>query len=350
MATIISVWTSNLTQLKDLALQKTEGTPKNTLSVKASFGRNIDFKQFTDTFEDISEDTSITFKNVYLDLGLNNLEDKKEIVLEYFKSVPEWRYPILNGRDYTPQEVINGDKKILIGKNIDKLTYKDNNIKKINIKDTVYEVVGIVGRKNKKTPWDDEIFIPLKSAPENVKIQFAGIRPFSFLIKNNTTQPLKDCQYLKNKITGENASFIEKELDEKDDVVANIFAKNNDFTQITLTITILVLINMMNISIFWIDDRIQEIGIRKAFGMNNKQIIEMLSKELLSICIISILFIFILQLTFSVFIDNTTYQLNLTLQNCYSGIVISLISIIITMILPIYYILRIQPIEVLKGE
>lgn len=350
MATLISVWTSNVATLKDLALQKTEGIPKNTLYIKASFGENVSFKKFIEVFESISEDTNITFETVYLDLDSNNAEEKKAIVLEYFKKIPEWRYPLISGRDYTEKEVTNGEKKVLIGKNMTKLAYNENGVEKINIQGYIYEVVGIVGRKNKETPWDDEVFMSLKVAPEKAKIRFSGVKPFTFSIKNSNGQPIEDCNDLSAKISGKKGSFTEKEIDAKNDVIANAFAENNDFTEITIIITILVLINMMSISIYWINDRVEEIGIRKAFGMNDKEIIEMLISELFSICTISLILVLIIQFILSIVLDNTKYSINLTLQNLYSGIVISLISTIVTICLPIYHILKIQPIEVLKGE
>ena len=349
MATLISVWTSNVATLKDLALQKTEGSPKNTLSVNASFGENISFEKFIEIFESISENTNITFENVYLDLD-NNTEEKKTIVLEYFKKSPQWRYPLISGRDYNEKEVINGDKKVLVGKKIAQAMYNENGIDKINIQSSIYEVVGVVGRKNKETPWDDEIFMSLKSAPETAKIQFSGVKPFTFLIKNSNGQPIEDCNQLRGKISGKLSSFSVKELNEKNDAIANSLAENKNFTEITVIITILVLINMMSISIYWISDRVEEIGIRKAFGMNDKEIIEMLFGELFSICIISFILVLIVQFILNMILDNTKYSLNLTLQNCYSGIVISLISTIVSIILPIYHILKIQPIQVLKGE
>jgi len=350
MATLISVWTSNVTTLKDLALQKTEGIPKNTLSVKASFGENISFEKFIEVFESISEDTNITFGSVSIDLNSENEEEKRAIVLEYFKETPEWRYPLISGRDYTKEEVMNGEKKVLIGKNMTELMYNENGVEKINIQGSIYEVVGVVGRKNKETPWDDEIFMSLKVAPEKAKIRFSGVKPFIFLIKNSNRQPIEDCNELSGKIIGKQGSFTEKEIDEKNDVIGNTFAKNNDFTEITIIITILVLINMMSISMYWINDRIEEIGIRKAFGMNDKEIIKMIINELFSICIISFILVLIVQFILSMVLHNTKYSLNLTLQNCYSGIVISLISTIVTILLPIYHILKIQPIEVLKGD
>lgn len=345
---LISIWTSNIMSIKSLALQKTEGIPENTLSLSVIYKESIDFKEFRDMFDIISNESNITFQKDYIKID-NNTKDDVAIILEYFKKTPIWRYPIIEGRDFVVNEVIDGEKKVLVGKKLLNKIYTEDKVDKIEIKGEEYIVVGVVGKEGKDSPWDNDIYIPMGAAPQSVQMNFSGQKPISFLLKNNIDNPLEDSEELENIVKIKGGIFKKSEIDVKSDIIANYFVENDSLTRLTTLIFVLALINMASTSIYWISERFEEIAIRKAFGVNNKRIIYMLANEIFSICGISFFIVLVLQAIINKFFSISNYSLNLTIQNILSGIAISSIATIITVMIPTYYVLRIRPIELLKN-
>ncbi|MGN0143687.1 MAG: ABC transporter permease [Clostridium sp.] len=330
-----------------MALQKSEGIPKNTLEVSLAFGKSIDFNEFIDTFKDISEDTNITFEKVAV--KIDGKENEVPVNFEYFKNKPSWRYPILEGRDYSGQEVIDGEKVVLIGKKLQQYIYEDNGVEKIKIEDEEYVVTGIVGRENKDSPWDEEIFMSIKAVPNMKKIRFNGEKMISILLKNNNNEPMEDCNMLEKKIKNTEGLFQVKELDTRNDILVSNFSDNAKLRKMTLRIYIFAIINMMNISIYWIEERRREIGIRKAFGIDNVHIAYMLFFEIFSLCLISSVIGLGVQFIINCILGKiSNYVLELTLCNIISGLATSFITALFTVLIPIIYSLKVEPIEIIK--
>ena len=119
--------------------------------------------------------------------------------------------------------------------------------------------------------------------------------------------------------------------------------------KITLIVFIFAIINMMNISIYWIEDRRREIGIRKAFGIDNAHIAYMLFFEIFSVCLIATVIGLGAQLIINCILGKiSNYVLGLTLSNILSGIATSFITSLFTVLIPIIYSLKVKPIEIIK--
>lgn len=348
---LISIGTSSLVQMKQLALAKTEGTPKNALTINANINEKINFQQYLKIFGDIKKDSNIIFSGTRTYIDNSEKNKTYEITYEFFTQKPNWTYPLLSGRYYTPDDIQLSKKVVLIGKNLDKYTVNVNNVKSITISGENYEVIGLIGVSKKKTPWDSKIFMPITSIPEPCKREVLDTRSFNCVIYNANTSTLDDSNKIKENILkiDDKASISINELSSKDDVIANSFGSNDRLILMSVLIFIISLINSINITSYWVNDRKTEIGIKKAFGHTNFSISSMLITEMLGAnliaCTISLLF----QYTLGIFFDNAAnIALSISIENFLVAIFIVVISSLFTSIIPIYKSLKIQPIEALK--
>lgn len=350
---LISIGTSSLVQMKQLALAKTEGAPQNALTINANINEKINFQQYMEIFNGIKKDSNIIFEGTRTYIDNSEKNKSYNITYEFFTQKPNWTYPLLSGKYYTPDDIQLSKKVALIGKDLDKYTTNINNIKNIKISGENYEVLGLIGTKGKSTPWDSKIFMPITSIPELCKREILDTRSLNCVIYNANTSTLDDSNKIEQNILkiDTKASISVNELSSKDDVIANGFGSNDKLIRMAALIFIISLINSINITSYWINDRKKEIGIKKAFGHTNFSISSMLITEMLGVNLISYIISLLLQCTLGLFIDNVAnpaLSISISIENFLVAVFMVFISSIFTSIIPIYKSLKIQPVEALK--
>lgn len=348
---IISIGTTSIAHMRQLALERTEGMPKNALTISASIDKNINFNQYIQLFLDIKKDSNIIFLGMRSYIDQSKKDEIYNVTCEFFTRDPDWTYPILKGRYYTPNEIQLGMKVVLIGKELDKYTVNVDNKKIIKISGEDYEVVGLIGRNRKETPWDTRIFMPITSIPESSKRDLLGSRSINCIIHNSNTSTMEDYNLIKNNILKiDNKAVISVgELSNRSDVIANSLGSNETLILFSALIFIVSLINSINITSYWINDRKKEIGIMKAFGHTDFNIIYMLIAEMIGINLISCMISLLFQGILGFFTDKVaSFSIEMSIENFLVGVIMVIISSLITSIIPIYRSLKIQPIEALK--
>ncbi|MGL5067683.1 MAG: ABC transporter permease [Sarcina sp.] len=308
-------------------------------------------KKMIEALELVDGDFRIRSSFEYFEIeGIKNREVN---ITEYFTEEWENTYPMLSGEFYTSQQIKDKEKVVLLGKNVAEEHSKKIN-DSINIDKEHYKVIGIIGYKNKKSAFDNSIFTPITAISGMEEKVFNSIPYKAFYIsgkeKNQTIELEKLINNLKK--NNEQVELVKVEAIEKSEKgVLNAISINSGLVLIVLAITVCAVLNIILINYFWIKDRRFEIGIRKAFGIKNKYIILLLLSEILAIMIISSLLTIIANWSISIILNEFyAYTLNFDIYNILSIIIFNMLISIIISIVPIRKAIKIEPIEIVKGE
>ena len=206
-------------------------------------------------------------------------------------------YNIENGRNFTQLDIQNGANYVLIGYEVVKSLFKDEDpiSKKISFYGNQFIVVGVLEKKGGfggGTYADRTVFIPLKNA---IRVARRGYLDYRITI--NVSDPTKmehatgEATGLMRKIRkdpiGDEDSFeisanktMEEELDE-----LSSYLRIGGFSIGFITL-IGASIGLMNIMLVSVTERTREIGIRKAIGATPQKIRLQFLIEAILICIL----------------------------------------------------------------
>ncbi len=192
-------------------------------------------------------------------------------------------FPLLKGKYFTYENIKNKDKIALVGKGIELLLSEANGKKYVTIAGVRYEVLGIIGYKNRSSVWDRSIYFPVTSLPEKEQDIFSGsqIKVIAYSKSDDLKDDIQNMQKLfsVNGIRVLNTSEI---VTNKMSFWQAISPRNFDNFVIYIFF-IVSMINSLNISLSWISQRNFEIGLRKAFGHSDWNILITIFKEMLLI-------------------------------------------------------------------
>lgn len=135
-----------------------------------------------------------------------------------------------------------------------------------------------------------------------------------------------------------------------DDIERNMSIFSGLFSGKTILGLLLYLfasINVMIISFYWVNVRKREVAIRKAYGATNREIIVLLLKEMLFIITISAFIAFLTQMLIQFIKGNGVILSNWVMISLFYLMMI-IIAAFISILIPIRYVLRIQPAEGVK--
>jgi putative ABC transport system permease protein len=349
---MISFGISFIAGLQDLQNDKLDHAPPNALMFNMLL--NMDESESTFSLNNMKEllsgldsSTGLFLNNMLLSISVDKYCD---VSAEWYKKETGWHYPLLEGRYYSITEVTDGAKVALVGIELKKDTFRENNNVYINISGEKYRVVGIIGFKGKPSMWDSRLFMPLLSLPKSAKDNISN-GSFSGVIYDSTGNTDVKLQRL--------LSLTKKSYPKADvsgvselgvmDVISHVASNTDMLFVIGFLSYIVSLIYAVNTISFWIEERRHEIGIRKAFGYSNMQIISLIFKEMLCIAAISFVVALIAQIIISSFADKMfKYSMGLKLENILGGVVIILITAILTSVWPVAKSLKVQPVEAMK--
>lgn len=346
---IFSIGFSNMVYMQNSIVERNSGIYKDSLNVYISSSKNIEYENIVDSFKDISSKSKIRITTLSSYIGENNKE--YEIIAEYFKEDTNSNFPIIKGRYFTSQEVLQMERVVVLGKELESFTYFDSNKQKVKIGGEEYTVVGLIGDKNRDSIWDKTIFIPITVVPESSKLSYFRVMSSSLLLISDEQKEANDLQsIIKNiKKVDPDSSIESKRTEESKNVFLYVVSQNVGLLLISGILFAFSVINIVNISSFWINERKIEIAIRKSFGISNLQIIILMFTEFLSITFITALISLSSQIVLGITIkDIFGYHLYVSKENFALALIISIFSAFITIVIPARKILNISPIEALK--
>jgi len=205
-------------------------------------------------------------------------------------------YNIEKGRNFSPQEIINGTHLVIIGKDVEFDLFKGKQKaldKYITIGNGKYKIIGVLASKGNSAGFggDKVAIIPLTNAR-----QYFGSKDMSFTINvlaNNTNAlnvALGEATGLFRKIRnvplGENDNF---EITKSDNLANILIGLMSNASMGAIIIGIITLIGasigLMNIMLVTVTERTKEIGIRKALGATAQTIKTQFLIESIVICL-----------------------------------------------------------------
>ncbi|MDA3792823.1 MAG: ABC transporter permease [Elusimicrobia bacterium] len=205
-------------------------------------------------------------------------------------------YTPVMGRFYNEKEMVSREKVALLGKAVfDTLFENEYPIgKTIKINRISFKVIGVLPEKGASS-WrdrDDRIIIPLNTAMYRL-FGKKYVERIEVKVKDEEDIPIVQAELQRLIAKRQNLPDDKKELIEvrnSADIQEAVSSAANTFSWLLGSIAFISLlvggIGIMNIMLVSVTERTREIGIRKAIGANNKDILSQFIIETVVICII----------------------------------------------------------------
>ena len=256
-----------------------------------------------------------------------------------FSDLQTYKPDIVNGSFFSKNQSNSNEKIAIVGSLLKKQIYKRNKTQYIKIKNEEFRVIGI----NKTINDINSIFIPMKTF-----FHMYGTEQIINIKILAANKLIKEQSYYKNiiKMMSEDSSLIDLKSESYN-------LSNYILTFISFLILIIAIINTINFTAFWIDERKKEIAIRKTVGATNSDIKKLIFDEILALSFTALILSIIVQSIIYFIINKLLildFYLSISLKNLFLS---SIVSIFISVIssLPAYTkSTKIEPAVILKEE
>lgn len=358
----LSVGLSIVKEMIEYNLDSTSGNTDNMIFADI-YVKNSDIKSY-EKIEQVVNKISESAEVQLLNFVKYNIDDYETTIVPFCsKEQPSWHVPMLHGRYFNKSD--ENIKNIVIGKELMKKVLKDNFNEKssVTLDGIKYNVLGVAGRKNRNTQWDDTIYVDFNFLPSSIKSNYANqlrnnsdddyacisllIREYRYsnmnpqeIVERECSAIFNDCNLEFEEVEGRDTSSI------TNSIIGTVF--------ISGMILIIVVINVVNLSVFWILNRKKEISIKKLMGQTDKNLIVSIMLEVIIIAVTSVLIAIILQqcvakIFYSYFVTNEI-SIEISKLNFIVSTIIAIICGLFSSILPIKEMLKLEPIEALRIE
>jgi len=275
---------------------------------------------------------------------------------------------ILQGRFFTADEDKNMARVVVLGATVKQELFGDSDAvgRQIKIKKQIFEVVGVMAKRGKVlfVDYDDQIHIPLHTTQKLI----SGVNYLSFIrvkvdkeanvteVMSSVVALLRDRHEITD-LTGTNDDFSVRSMAQALDMITTITNALRYFLIAMAAISLIVGgIGIMNIMLISVNERTREIGLRKAVGANNNNIISQFILEAISLTLIggTIGVIFGIILSWLIYLVVNSLGYNYQLVITFSSVLLALsVSTLIGLIFGIYparKASRLEPVEALSYE
>lgn len=330
-------------------LDSTSGDPAHYRSIKIDkkSDSSLDLHTFLDYINKAATTAEIQFGFREVDVEGNH----ESVVGVIFNQKPEWTYPMMNGSYFTAEQTISDDKIAVIGKEVARLFFPEGfqPNQSISINGQPFEVIGVIGRKGKARQWDDAIYVPLGATKDFDDI-FKNQENISLFMRTNGYAPIEESKAFVRFIENHHPKVdieIDPPMDESlgMESVTNHIASTTLFSGLILFVTI---INVVNLSLFWILDRKKEIGIRIVLGATKHNVVKQIFMEMITIAMVGAFIALCIQLI--LFYNIPLLKIyKVSYLNFVISFIIAILIGSITAIAPIMKVMKYEPSTILKN-
>ncbi|GKX67745.1 ABC transporter permease [Inconstantimicrobium mannanitabidum] len=261
----------------------------------------IDFVQ-SDGTKDIDADEKdskskiVSKKKAYIDF-LKSVRQKKDIIIKvsggimgfinsdynvglYFNGRYDCPYHILKGRFFTKEEMESKAKTVVIGKDVVSQTIKEGDKTYILCGQDKYEVIGVVGKENASTLYDDIVLYNLINLADSKE----NIGSIEWKIDSN----VYNVNELRNIIsTYDDSHLLKGAFYKMPPALKDSLKYNTQMFISTVLIGIAVFLGLVQATVYWIENLKLEIGIRKKCGARDFQILCLIMKRYFIVSIVA---------------------------------------------------------------
>lgn len=288
----------------------------------------------------------------------NNIEVQKDgLILGpyygraiYFNQSDSYNIPLIRGRFFTKQDFDQNKKNIVIGKNLEKEIVTINGQEFIRYEKEDFLVIGVLGHSSRSSNFDDIFFINLDSIMSKNNLKFFNTL---WAIQNRNADVEQSFTNIKKNIEklNENATLTRVYTESSRSFLEEILSNKTFSLTMTLIVVLALILNVVNITNFYIESKRTEIGIRKLIGATNGRISRKILIEYVLLAVSAFLaaqffYLLIIKLKIASEIFGDAVQLFSIIINF---LIILGIGIIVALI-PILKSFKLHPSQIIKGS
>ncbi|GKX68920.1 ABC transporter permease [Inconstantimicrobium mannanitabidum] len=326
----ISFFTSYETYMIEYGVK--QQVAKNILLSKSSKEFFIDYKE-----DEVKKDNSLLSLQgdyVLLKKDIGDFSGKGI----YFKGALKNKPKLLSGRFFNESDFNAGKKVAVVQKQFaDRLIEKDG--KKYYYTNNInYEVIGIIDDDKKEISDDTSAYINLDSLLQKDSFYLKG--DYYIDAKENTDKLFTS---LKQLYSSKNVDVQEKQPLQTP--LSKLLSDQSFRTDTLIKIMIIFILNTVCVTEYWIKSRKNEIGIRRAVGSTKLKISLSIIKELILVSIGSFILGYLIYIIVTYIKEGYIHYYATSVMLSFA---ISMISALITSIVPIYKANKMEPSEIMR--
>ena len=347
----ISVGVSFIAEHMKAQYDKENAQPPNGQQYDLMWSDVNEFNSIEDIFSGIRQHTGVIINGLMVHIDESQVNTYSSVSAEWFTQDEGWHYPLSEGRYYTKDEVASGKKVVLVGKYYKEYIYEENGNEYIDIENEKYQVLGIVGFGEQMSLWDSRVFMPCTSLPQSIMDECFIYCDINYILYNYDGSFVSDEEKIQenaeNMFDGSDIAYL-GEI-QSGNMMEDLMNSQDMIYTIAIVGYLVSLVYAINIVVFWMEKRKREIGIRKALGYTNRDITKLLLAEMLGFSVISFVMAILIQFVLKIFMGSLAgYTLQIYVANIVIGLIMILLTAVVTSILPVRKMLKIQPVEALK--
>lgn len=277
----------------------------------------------------------------------------------YFNKSCNKNPPILEGEFLKRNNFKTKEPVAVIGKSlIDNIKLIDNQ-KFITSEGVNYKVIGIMGYKNKKSEYDDTFVVNLNSSIDKFQGKIEDYLRSSLLIVDGyNISSDKAIADLYNTIKSFNGQVVVN-IDEKSNhygALTQSFVLLKPIITIGVVLVLVLFSNVVNATYFWIEEKRKEIGVRKAVGATNIDIIKRIMFQYQVMAIIAsglalITHAFLNKFTHVLdYFGGSIISISMYSSNVFILIIVAVVVGLVTAMIPISQLLKMDASTIIRGR
>lgn len=262
-----------------------------------------------------------------------------EVILIQNEDIP---YDIVSGRLPGSDSNDKGKKLVAVGRDKYNKAVEKNGKKYLTIENEEYEIIGVIGNKHSDY-LDYKMVMDYNCMGDNAKKILIEQNNYTLKLGSNLNELSETYKQIYMNLMKKSTSLIieGKQITGKgENIINGTLVKEN--IKINIIVYLFCVLNGMLISEFWILERKKEFVIKRIFGYNKKKIILEILKNVVLLSLTAMLIFTGVYIIASI-IGINIYAIELNLRSIVIFIIIDLLSIITTMVYPIYKIIKMPP-------